>query len=244
MNGSVTKCAVFVLCMPRLFVSAHADTPIDASSASLADPHRPREQSKLDAVRKPAQLLAFAKLKAGDQVADFMPKEQLANCSPAEVAGTKALEQDSGYTNVTVLVDAAANFTAPRKLDVLWTAQNYHDLHDLIHGPRKRRGTQQSVLQLVAAGGIFLLIDHVAQSGAGLRDKESLHHIDAAQMRKEIEPAGFVFEAQSDALRHRKDDHTLSVFDPRALKAALGMNPASLGEPKEYSHDLHGRPTG
>jgi predicted methyltransferase len=145
----------------------------------------------------------------------FLPKEQLANCSPAEVAGTKALEQDSGYSNVTVLVDAAANFKAPRKLDVLWTAQNYHDLHDSFMGPANVAVLNKAFFNSLRRGGIFLVIDHVAQSGSGLRDTESLHRIDPAQMRKEIEAAGFVFEAQSDALRNRKDDHTLSVFDPR-----------------------------
>jgi len=33
---------------------------------------RPIDQVKLDPVRKPAQLLAFAELKTGDRVADFM----------------------------------------------------------------------------------------------------------------------------------------------------------------------------
>jgi predicted methyltransferase len=32
-------------------------------------------------------------------------------------------------------------------------------------------------------------------------------------VRKEIEAAGFVFEAQSDALKNIDDDHSRSVFD-------------------------------
>ncbi len=33
-------------------------------------------------------------------------------------------------------------------------------------------------------------------------------------MKSEIEAAGFVLEAQSDALRNSEDDHKLAVFDP------------------------------
>jgi predicted methyltransferase len=60
----------------------------------------------------------------------------------------------------------------------------------------------------------LLVIDHVAAPGSGLRDTETLHRIDPVQMRREIEAAGFVFEAQSDVLRNAGDDHQRLVFDP------------------------------
>ena len=62
-------------------------------------------------------------------------------------------------------------------------------------------------------GGIYLVIDHIAEYGSGLRDTESLHRIDPVSLRKEIEAAGFVLDAQSDVLRNLKDDHKLPVFD-------------------------------
>jgi predicted methyltransferase len=240
MCRSVAKFAAFIFCMSRLLMSAHADTPNSgAIAAALTDPRRPIEQVKLDAARRPAQLVAFARLKPGYKIADFMPgngyftrimadvvgpeghvyaflpSEQLANCSPAEVAGSKALERGSGYENVTVLSDAVANFTAPRKLDLIWTAQNYHDLHDSFMGPANVAELNKAFFDSLRRGGVLLVIDHVAQAGSRSRDTESLHRIDPAQLRKEIEAAGFVFEAQSDALRNRSDDHTLSIFDPR-----------------------------
>jgi hypothetical protein len=36
---------------------------------------------------------------------------------------------------VSVLSDATANLRVPQTLDVIWTAQNYHDLHDAFMGP-------------------------------------------------------------------------------------------------------------
>jgi predicted methyltransferase len=62
-------------------------------------------------------------------------------------------------------------------------------------------------------GGTFLVIDHVADIGSGLRDTETLHRIDPERMKQEIEAAGFILEAQSDVLRNADDDHRRSVFD-------------------------------
>jgi predicted methyltransferase len=238
MRRSVPYFAAFTFLLPQLLASADADITT-AIHAALSDPGRPPAQVKLDSARKPAQLIAFAGLKAGDALADFMPgngyftrifsrvvgarghvyaflpEEQLANCPPQEVAGTKALEGDSRYENVTVLSGPAAKFAAPRKLDLIWTAQNYHDLHDSFMGPADVAALNRAFFNALRPGGIFAIVDHVAQSGSGLRDTESLHRIDPAQLRREIESAGFVFEAQSAALRNPNDDHTLSVFDPR-----------------------------
>jgi predicted methyltransferase len=208
------------------------------ANSQLADPRRPEEQIKLDAVRKPGQLMSFAQLRAGDKLVDFMPgngyftrlfsnvvgagghvyaflpAEQLMNCSPAEVAGTKSLTADARYTNISVLSEAAANFQVPEKVDVIWTAQNYHDLHDSFMGPADVPALNRAFFKALKPGGIYLIIDHVAAPGSGLRDTETLHRIDPQAMRSEIEAAGFILEAQSDVLRNRSDDHHLSVFDP------------------------------
>jgi predicted methyltransferase len=220
-------------------LSAHADRQTPAIvTAAVADPRRPADQVRLDPARKPAQLLAFSELKAGDRVADFMPgngyftrimsnvvganghvyaflpTEQLANCAPGEVAGTKMLEHDPGYANVSVLSAATANFNLA-SLDVIWTAQNYHDLHDSFMGPANVAALNRAFFKALKPGGIYLVIDHIAESGSGLRDTESLHRIDPLRLRKEIEAAGFRLDAQSDLLRHPQDDHTSSVFDAK-----------------------------
>jgi predicted methyltransferase len=240
MRKSVPYFAALAFLLPHLLLSANADKPGAAAiHAALSDTRRPLEQVELDEARKPAQLIAFGGLKAGDTVADFMPgngyftrifsrvvgprghvyaylpDEQLTNCSPQEVAGSKALERDSRYENITVLNGAAVKFAIPRKLDLIWTAQNYHDLHDSFMGPADTAALNKAFFDALRPGGIYLVIDHVAQLGSGLRDTEALHRIEPAQLRREIESAGFVFEAQSAALRNKDDDHTLSVFDPR-----------------------------
>jgi predicted methyltransferase len=97
-----------------------------AIAHAIADPRRPPDHVKLDAIRKPAQLMAFSQLKPADVALDFMPgnayftrilsdvvgarghvyaflpAEQIANCSPKEIAGARTLSQDASYTNVSV----------------------------------------------------------------------------------------------------------------------------------------------
>jgi predicted methyltransferase len=40
-----------------------------------------------------------------------------------------------------------------------------------------------------------------------------LHRIDQAQVRRELEAAGFVFEAESQVLRNPEDNRSLRVFE-------------------------------
>ena len=206
--------------------------------AALADAHRPHAQVELDAQRKPARLIGFAGVKPGDRVADFMPgnayftrilskvvgakghvyafipTEEIKNCPPGEIAGSRAIEHDSWYSNVTQLSGPVNQFSTPQQLDVLWTAQNYHDLHDAFMGPPSIELLNKAFFDSLKPGGVLLVIDHAAAPGSALRDTETLHRIDPASARKEIESAGFVFEGEIDDLRNVDDDHSRSVFDP------------------------------
>lgn len=215
-----------------------ATSPPDYVVRAIADAARPVEQIKLDAWRKPAAVIGFSGLKPGDRVADFMsgsayftrmlskvvgpkghvyaflPTQELANCAPGETEGTRVLQRDGRYKNITVLIDAADRFAAPEQLDMVWTAQNYHDLHDSFMKPTDIAAFNRAAFRALKPGGVFLVIDHAAAAGSGLRDTETLHRIDPEALRTEVTAAGFVLEAQSDVLRNPEDAHTLKVFDP------------------------------
>jgi predicted methyltransferase len=234
-------CFVGLLSLSGVAIVAWADPALVPAevAAAISDPRRPVEQVRLDATRKPGLAIAFAQVKSGDRVADFMPgnayftrilsdvvgpkgrvyafipAEQLANCAPREVAGAQAVARDPSYTNITLLSGKLVNFRVPEKLDLIWTAQNYHDLHDTFMGPADVTALNTAFFNALKPGGIFLVIDHVAEPGSGLRDTETLHRIDPARLRSEIEAAGFILDSQSDLLRNPKDDHTRSVFDPQ-----------------------------
>lgn len=220
-------------------LTAATDLPPPAYiDAAVRNRDRPAQEVALDTWRKPAEVIAFAGIKPGDRVADFMsgngyftrlfsrivgprghvyaflPTQELARCSPDETVGTKELEHDRHYPNVRVLIDAADRFAAPEPLDVVWTAQNYHDLHDEFMAPTNIAALNARIFKALRPGGIFLVIDHVAAAGSGLRDTETLHRIDPEVIRSEVTQAGFVFESQSDVLRNPEDSHDRPVFDP------------------------------
>jgi predicted methyltransferase len=144
----------------------------------------------------------------------FIPAQQLANCSASETAGTRAFEHDARYGNVKVLIDAADRFALPEPVDLVWTAQNYHDLHDAFMKPIDIAAMNAAVYRALRPGGVYLVIDHAAEPGSGLRDTETLHRIDPESIRAEVTAAGFVFEGESALLRNPDDPHLLLVFDP------------------------------
>lgn len=241
-------CIVRLSCLALLAAAAaHASATTAVSQPredagplvrALADPTRPADDVALDAWRKPAEVIAFAGVKPGDRIGDFMsgngyftrifsrivgpggrvyaflPAQQLANCSPDETSGTRSLEDDSRYPNVKVLIDAADRFAPPEPLDVVWMSLSYHDLHDSFMKPVDIAALNAAVFRALKPGGTYLIVDHVAAAGSGLRDTETLHRIDPESLRTEVTAAGFVLEAESAVLRNPEDSHALRVFDP------------------------------
>lgn len=233
------KVAIAMLSALSSVALAGADASPSASiAAALSDPARPRDQIEQDAWRQPAALIAFAGIKPGDTIADFMPgngyftrlfsrvvgpqgrvyaylpSQQLANCEPSETAGTLSLKQDHRYSNVQVLIGVSDQFSPPERLDMVWTALDYHDFHNKFMIPTDVAKLNSAIFKALKPGGVFLVIDHVAAPGSGLRDTETLHRIDPDTIRSEVTQAGFVFEAQSDVLRNPQDSHSLRVFNP------------------------------
>jgi predicted methyltransferase len=69
------------------------------------------------------------------------------------------------------------------------------------------------VFAALKRGGIYLIIDHAAPAGSGMADTETLHRIDPAIVKAQVEKAGFRFVGESTLLRNPADDHTKFVFD-------------------------------
>jgi predicted methyltransferase len=227
--------SVFALAFTMLTPAAYAaDIPAYATAA-VADMARPAADQARDADRKPAEMIAFAGIKPGDKVIDMLPgggyftrvfskavgangkvyafvPEEITKMRATAADGVKAISADAAFSNVAVLVTPLASMKASEPVDMVWTSQNYHDLHN------KAFGGDVSVVNKAAfaalkPGGTYIVLDHAAEKGSGARDTETLHRIDAEAVKKEVAAAGFVLEGESDALRHPADDHTGKVFD-------------------------------
>jgi predicted methyltransferase len=129
------------------------------------------------------------------------------------VANLRKLAGQPHYANVSVLTQPAAKLDAPESVDVVFTSQNYHDYPDEFMGRVDPVVLDRQVYDALKPGGVYIVIDHVAPAGSGMRDTDTLHRIDPAIVRKQVESAGFVFDGESDALRNPADPHDIKVFD-------------------------------
>jgi predicted methyltransferase len=210
----------------------------DPIAMAIADPARPDADRQRDANRKPAETLAYAGVKPGDQIAELLPgsgyftrlfskvvgpgghvyalvpapSPTAAADTPDFAARVKAIAADPNYANVSVIVEPFSQLKVPAPVDLVWTSQNYHDLHnfpglDVVV-------FNQMVFDALKPGGIYLILDHEAEPGSGARDTATLHRIDMETVKKEVEAAGFVLMGTSDLLRQPGDPHTIKVFDP------------------------------
>lgn len=217
--------------------SGHVAVAIPANIATaLTDPSRPAADIVRDVDRHPAEVLAFAGVKTGAKVADLIPgggyftrilskavgpkgkvyayvPDELTKLAKREPA-VNAIARDPAYKNVSVILRTLPSFSAPEKLDLVFTAQNYHDMHNKFMGPADLAVVNRQIFKSLKPGGVYLVVDHAAAAGSGLRDTETLHRIDAATVRAEVTAAGFVFEGESKVLRDPADKLAVSVFDP------------------------------
>ena len=210
--------------------------PIPANiTKALADPARPAADLARDATRYPGELLAFAGVKPGAQVADFIigggyftrilsaavgPKGHVTAYQPAEFIQFQASYGENlktvvaAYKNITPLSSGLQVMDLPDKLDLVMTVQNYHDLHLGPFPKDTAAKVNAEVFKSLKPGGVFLIVDHAAAAGSGISVADTLHRIDIAAVKSEVEAAGFKLAGESSMLAASADPHTANVFDP------------------------------
>ena len=211
--------------------------PSPAIVAAVADKARPEADTKRDADRKPSEMLEFIGVKPGQTVVDLLPGGGYFTRLFSKAVGSKGLvyaayppprppqdpakpppsvaaeviAADPAFSNVRAVRIAPGAFAVPTAADAVWTAQNYHDLKnvkdlDII-------AFNKSVYAALKPGGVFVVLDHVANVDT-VNPTSTVHRIDPAVVRNEMEAAGFKFIGESTVLRSTSDDHTKGVFDP------------------------------
>lgn len=206
-----------------------------AYAASVTDAGRPAEDVAKDAVRKPAETLAFAGILPGQTVAEILPgggyftrliskavgpngkvialvSAETAARNASQIDPIRAIAATPAYANVTV--ETPTGGLAPSvPVDVVFTAQNYHDIH-AFYGADVAAAFNRTVFASLKPGGTYLVIDHASVAGAGTTVSKTLHRIEASTVKAEILAAGFVFDGESAILANAADPRTAIVFDP------------------------------
>jgi predicted methyltransferase len=229
------RAASLTLALLLATASAQAADPLSLITAAVTDPTRPTADRDRDAERKPADMLAFAGVKPGMVVIDILPgggyftrifstavgpagkvigyvPDEMFAGRPKSLDAVNAIAAEPAHKNVQALHDPALAPGPQNIADVVWTSQNYHDLHNI---PGLDVVAFNKVLYgIVRPGGVYVVLDHSAPAGSELTDTNTLHRIDEATVRKEVEAAGFKFDGESKVLANPADTRTLKVFDP------------------------------
>jgi predicted methyltransferase len=120
---------------------------VDPVGTALADPRRPVEDLARDEVRASAEMLGFSAIRPGARVADIRPEEgffarlfavavgpegKVYAFVPTRTAGRENAYADAlaaTYGNVERITGPLDAMTFPEPLDVVFSAQEYHDFH-------------------------------------------------------------------------------------------------------------------
>ncbi len=218
----------FVLVAP-----ASAAVP-DYIAKAVADPSRPPDDRRLDVNRKPDEVLAFAQVRPGEIVGEYLPGGgyytrllsdvvgpsgkvyalETTTWGKDNIAATKKVVTERGRSNVTLDLAPLGDFHLSQKVDLFWTTLNYHDLHVPKYAKVDMAAFNKHVFKSLKPGGIYFIVDHAAAPGTGATMSPKLHRIDEQTVMKEVTGAGFKLVGRSDLLHRTSDDHTKVVFDP------------------------------
>ena len=204
--------------------------------AAVTSKSRPVRDRRRDRTRKPAEVLSFFGIKQGMHVADVMAgdgyytellspivgKEGKVYCQnsriPLRVFADKPLtERLAGgrLSNVVRLDRELSDSGFPKgKLDAAILIRFYHDFK---WQKVDRKAFNAMMFEALKPGAVFGVVDHHARAGDGDKVGKSLHRVEASLVRKEIEAAGFVFEAESQVLRNKNDTRDWNIFSRQGM---------------------------
>jgi predicted methyltransferase len=97
------------------------------------------------------------------------------------------------------------------KLDLVTLMFNYHDFG---HMGVDRARMNRAVFAGLKSGGIYVIADHSGRQGTGISEAGTLHRIEEAFLRQEVEAAGFKLSAQGNFMRNPSDPRDQNTPNP------------------------------
>ena len=100
---------------------------------------------------------------------------------------------------------------ATDRFDLVTLMFNYHDLG---HLGIDRAAMNRMVFRALKPGGFYVIADHSGRPGTGISEAGTLHRIEEAFLRREVEAAGFKLAAEGNFLRNPNDPRDKNTPDP------------------------------
>jgi predicted methyltransferase len=135
--------------------------------------------------------------------------------SPEALAGRDSALRSAGIkaAPITAVVLPFENPVPPElaPFDLVTLMFNYHDLG---HLGVDRAAMNRAVFQALKPGGFYVIADHSGRPGTGISEAGTLHRVEEAFLRKEVEAAGFKLAAEGNFLRNPNDPRDKNTPDP------------------------------
>lgn len=100
---------------------------------------------------------------------------------------------------------------ATQGLDLVTLMFNYHDLGFL---GVDRAQMNRALFSALKPGGLYVIADHAGRDGTGISESGTLHRIEEAFLRREVEAGGFRFVAEAAFLRNPNDPRDRNTPNP------------------------------
>ncbi len=100
---------------------------------------------------------------------------------------------------------------ASDRIDLVTLMFNYHDLG---HLGVDRAALNRAVFLALKVGGLYVIADHSGRPGTGISESGTLHRIEEAFLRQEVEAAGFTLLEEGNFLRNPNDPKDKNTPDP------------------------------
>jgi predicted methyltransferase len=199
--------------------------PVSASAlAVMGEPDRAAADRPFDAERRPAELLTFLGVRPGMRLAVLVAGSGYTTdlLARAVAPGGTVYAENPRLVRATADNAWAARLATPGMKNVVRVDRELDDplppeatdldlivinlaYHDTVWLGVDRQGMNRRVFQALKSGGKYVVIDHSARPGSGVRPVRSLHRIDEAVVVNEAQRAGFRLEKDGDFLRNPSD---------------------------------------
>jgi len=202
-------------------------------AAIIAAPDRAAADRDIDKRRDPVKLLAFTGVRTGMKVLDmgagggYSTELMARSAGPTGVVygqnptdlGARAKERFEARMQTPAMktvVSLVRPFDDPlpaevRDLDLVTFFFYYHDT---AYMEVDRAVMNRKLFAALRPGASLVITDHHAKAGEGVTVARTLHRIEEAVLRREVEAAGFKLVAEGDFLRHPEDTRDFNVNRP------------------------------
>jgi predicted methyltransferase len=211
---------------------------------AIAAPDRTDDDRRLDAGRKPGEVLSYFKVAPGEKIGEIFAGGGYTTELMARVVGAKGKvwAQNTKEINemfakkpfaeraakpamanvVAVEAPLDAPFPADAKdLDLVVTVLNYHDANNFEGVDRSKMNA--AIFASLKKGGYYGIVDSSAANGHGVADTKTLHRIDQKVVDSEVKAAGFKLAGESNVLRNPDDKRDWSS-SPKAAGDKRGTS--------------------